>query len=301
MKSHVERLGERLFLSRGADTFREYLKNQPRSAVEAFAGDSSNAGNVGFDDLLMLAHNYSASSGSDWASGDMNYDGSVGFDDLLALAQDYGVTGIDTSDSLGSDWNLAQNQVDSAESNSAFSVRLSSGKLIVNIGWASEDVRLSTRTSSTGRLRVFYSVGRHSQSQLGVDSLDASKVKSVYVFDNGRSQSITLDPSFPSATVYLNGGDDKIVANDAANTIYGGNGNDTIFAGGGDDVLYGEGGVDRLYGQGGTDGLDGGSSNDYLDGGAGRNLLVGGKGADRLTQRNGKDKLQRDAEDRVIS
>lgn len=55
------------------------------------AGDANNDATVNFDDLLVLAQNYGASSVG-FSNGDFNYDGVVGFDDLLLLAQNYNVT-----------------------------------------------------------------------------------------------------------------------------------------------------------------------------------------------------------------
>ncbi len=51
-------------------------------------GDANRDRSVNFDDLLILAANYT-SSGMTFAGGDFNYDGTVDFSDLLALASNY--------------------------------------------------------------------------------------------------------------------------------------------------------------------------------------------------------------------
>ena len=116
----------------------------------------------------------------------------------------------------------------------------------------------------------------------------------------------------------LGSGDDRVIGNDAANTITGGGGDDRIDGGAGSDDLDGgsgaddlrggtsddrlrggsgddrlEGGTghDRLLGQSGADRLDGGSSSDDLRGGSGHDVLRGGSGADRLRGGGGDDRL----------
>jgi len=54
-------------------------------------GDFNGDGNVGFDDLVVLARNYTADGPNvTYATGDVNQDNNVGFDDLLILARNYG-------------------------------------------------------------------------------------------------------------------------------------------------------------------------------------------------------------------
>ena len=55
----------------------------------ALYGDANLDGQVGFDDLVLLARNYGKDN-ADWDQGDFNYDGHVGFDDLVRLARNYG-------------------------------------------------------------------------------------------------------------------------------------------------------------------------------------------------------------------
>lgn len=61
-------------------------------SFHVLAGDTNRDKKVDFDDLLVLAQNYGATSGRTYASGDLDYDGGVDFDDLLKLAQNYGRT-----------------------------------------------------------------------------------------------------------------------------------------------------------------------------------------------------------------
>jgi hypothetical protein len=77
----------------------------------AFAGDADLSDSVDFDDLLILAQNYSVTEAT-WLLGDFNRDRLVDFDDLLALAQNYGVgaLGIDPGD-FAADWALARSLV----------------------------------------------------------------------------------------------------------------------------------------------------------------------------------------------
>ncbi len=79
----------------------------------------------------------------------------------------------------------------------------------------------------------------------------------------------------------IDGYDDNIVGNAAANSLSGGPGNDTLAGGGGDDSLFGFAGDDHLDGGAGNDSLDGGGGNDLLEGAAGNDTLVGGVGNDQ--------------------
>lgn len=81
------------------------------TARGAFAGDANLSDSVDFDDLLILAQNYSASEAT-WFLGDFNRDQLVSFDDLLALAQNYGLgdAGLSPSD-FAADWALARSLV----------------------------------------------------------------------------------------------------------------------------------------------------------------------------------------------
>ncbi len=82
-------------------------------------GDANLTGVVNFDDLLLVAQNYSATStGKTWGEGDFTYDGSVNFDDLLKLAQNYGgsvVMAGDLANNVGgafaNDWTMAMSLV----------------------------------------------------------------------------------------------------------------------------------------------------------------------------------------------
>lgn len=81
-------------------------------------GDTNLNGSVTFDDLLVVAQNYtSAPTGNkEWYLGDFTFDGNVNFDDLLALAQNYNnallvngtvVGSAFITDSFAGDWAMA--------------------------------------------------------------------------------------------------------------------------------------------------------------------------------------------------
>lgn len=82
--------------------------------VYGLRGDIDGDDEVGFNDLLTLAKNYSTTSGR-VQDGDLTGDGKVDFDDLLALAQRYGTSGTDTTPldaaAFAADWSLAQSLV----------------------------------------------------------------------------------------------------------------------------------------------------------------------------------------------
>lgn len=79
-------------------------------------GDANVDGTVAFDDLLILAQNYSDTiTGRHWALGDFNGNGKTNFDDLLLLTQNYGLSGMGLPTTLGegfsaefaADWAMA--------------------------------------------------------------------------------------------------------------------------------------------------------------------------------------------------
>lgn len=72
------------------------------------------------------------------------------------------------------------------------------------------------------------------------------------------------------------GGFDTIRAENGNDTINGGNGADSLFGGNGNDLIRGDDGFDQLFGEAGNDTLLGGNSNDYMFGGAGDDLIRGG-------------------------
>ncbi|MCL1467055.1 calcium-binding protein [Argonema galeatum] len=84
---------------------------------------------------------------------------------------------------------------------------------------------------------------------------------------------------------------DRIYADDIANTITGGKGNDTIDGRGSSDLIYGEANNDVIYGADGEDTLYGNSGNDIIDGGAGNDTLDGAEGDDQLSGQAGNDTL----------
>jgi Fibronectin type III domain len=69
------------------------LRMVPSLSVDdlyVLGGDISRNRSVGFEDLLILAQNYSTSTIVSYQHGDSTYDGLVAFSDLLVLAQNYG-------------------------------------------------------------------------------------------------------------------------------------------------------------------------------------------------------------------
>ncbi len=65
-------------------------------------GDANLDARVNFDDLLILAQNYSPSTtGRLWTQGDFDLNGLTNFDDLLTLAQTYGQTALVSRGKLG--------------------------------------------------------------------------------------------------------------------------------------------------------------------------------------------------------
>jgi serralysin len=90
-------------------------------------------------------------------------------------------------------------------------------------------------------------------------------------------------------SVIGNGAANSLWGNDGADTLLGGGGNDRLYGGNGQDSLTGDAGRDRLFGLAGSDELRGGLGNDVLSGGAGADRLDGGAGNDRLGGGTGAD------------
>ena len=91
-------------------------------------------------------------------------------------------------------------------------------------------------------------------------------------------------------------GNDRIIANDNANTISGGQGNDYIEARGGDDIVEGGDGNDEIHGGAGNDKLYGGGGNDKLFGEDGNDWLYAKDGQADIVNGGGgtEDHAQRD-------
>ena len=96
-------------------------------------------------------------------------------------------------------------------------------------------------------------------------------------------------------------GNDNVVGNDAANTLYLNGGNDRAWGGAGDDViggstgndlLSGEAGNDRVIGAVGDDNVTGNDGDDDLNGGPGNDLLYGNLGNDILRGGAGRDRIE---------
>ncbi|MGQ9368819.1 hypothetical protein [Azospirillum sp. ST 5-10] len=93
---------------------------------------------------------------------------------------------------------------------------------------------------------------------------------------------------------------DRVVGDDAANTLWGEDGNDTMIGATGADTMHGGYGLDQLsggagddeiYGNAATDRLCGNRGNDVLFGGSGDDLVYGNLDADILYGNRGSDTL----------
>ena len=62
-------------------------------------GDADLNNTVDFNDLLLLAKSYGATTGAFWTGGDFDYNGTVDFNDLLLLAKNYGLAALTAQDS----------------------------------------------------------------------------------------------------------------------------------------------------------------------------------------------------------
>jgi Ca2+-binding RTX toxin-like protein len=79
--------------------------------------------------------------------------------------------------------------------------------------------------------------------------------------------------------LFGNGGNDTLLGFDGADLFVGGPGNDTARGGFGDDRLFGKAGGDRLAG---------GPDNDFLRGGSGADVMKGKTGIDRINAHDGE-------------
>ena len=80
-------------------------------------GDINLDGDVDFDDLLVVAQNYNATTGG-WVMGNIDGLSGIHFGDLLLMAQNYGFSAIDVSSDVSSfsanfvaDWSRAQSMI----------------------------------------------------------------------------------------------------------------------------------------------------------------------------------------------
>jgi Ca2+-binding RTX toxin-like protein len=83
-------------------------------------------------------------------------------------------------------------------------------------------------------------------------------------------------------------GDDRLMGNERANRLFGGDGDDLLVGRGGNDELQGWRGADRLYGGPGRDLIAGMWRVESPEHGRGRDLMVGGTGNDSLWAADGK-------------
>jgi Ca2+-binding RTX toxin-like protein len=128
----------------------------------------------------------------------------------------------------------------------------------------------------------------------------------------------SLDISFPAADTYTlrftelgdNDSTGALVddvqitatsfAQDAGDTLSGGEGRDTIYGGAGDDSIRGDANDDQLYGGAGSDVVEGGGGNDVLLGDVGNDTLSGGLDDDSLFGEDGNDSLRGDEGDDTL-
>jgi len=90
--------GNGLFDPDGSGPLLSYQRLYLLDAISIFGtpGDANRDGSVDFNDLLIIAQNYGATSGAVWDTGDFNDDDEVNFADLLTLSQHYGESGLTT-------------------------------------------------------------------------------------------------------------------------------------------------------------------------------------------------------------
>ena len=86
--------------------------------------------------------------------------------------------------------------------------------------------------------------------------------------------------------------DNKVIGDNADNSLTGTSGSDLMRGKKGNDTLKGFSGIDDLYGGLGDDILIGGKGNDYLEGGLGEDILIGGNGNDILIENDDQNLLK---------
>lgn len=84
-------------------------------------------------------------------------------------------------------------------------------------------------------------------------------------------------------------GDDKLIGNDANNTLSSGGGTDILLGRAGNDTLIAGTDADRVLGGSGSDDLRGGGGDDTIKGGGGNDILFGGAEDDDLSGGRGND------------
>ncbi len=129
-----------------------------------------------------------------------------------------------------------------------------------------------------------------------VFSLTAGQIETIELVrpdysSSGTEKVVEVDPSFISAVLNGDAGDNVIDGTAGGDLIRGYAGNDTLNGLGGEDDLRGGDGNDILNGGDDNDILDGGLGNDTLDGGAGDDQLLGDDGNDTLIGGDGSDVL----------
>ncbi|WP_434618200.1 calcium-binding protein [Azospirillum sp. B2RO_4] len=109
-------------------------------------------------------------------------------------------------------------------------------------------------------------------------------------------QDLTFDFGYTGIErFYSGGGNDNLIAHDAAVEVDGGAGDDMLSGSDLNDTFRGGEGNDRLFSRGGNDILIGGDGDDTLFGGEGDDILIGGSGIDVLFGEDGNDHIYVDA------
>lgn len=90
-KQFLDRLGSPLNITSILIGLSTATQDGTEQIIERPQGDANFDGNVGFDDLVILARNYQRANAT-WSQGDFNGDGVVDFKDLVILARNYNQT-----------------------------------------------------------------------------------------------------------------------------------------------------------------------------------------------------------------
>ena len=105
----------------------------------------------------------------------------------------------------------------------------------------------------------------------------------------GGNDLIVVQTALTNATIFGDGGNDRVGGGEGNETLYGNAGKDALDGGGGNDLVKGNGGNDKLFGNNGGDRLYGGAGNDYLDGGSSNDKLYPETGNDTALGQSGND------------
>jgi Ca2+-binding RTX toxin-like protein len=268
--------------------------------VAGGAGDDVLRGATGNDTFFGQAGNdklygYGGIDYLDGGDGDDSLFGAEGADTLNGGAGNDLLEGEEGSDTLVG--GLGSDVVRGGDDNDEFYVQTTEAFGDVMSGGDGND-RLFNYAAAPLFLNDFRGIGMGIESVAGNgQKIIGTSVNDVMDFRLSTSVPMTLTGV---AGIEGVGGDDFIVAGNAADSISGGAGNDTIYGqggadtidgGDGDDLLVGGDGADSLVGLAGIDTLDGGEGNDTLLGGEGNDTLQGGASNDTMDGGVGTDTL----------